>query len=166
MSLKCVPLLKGMFGAENSLDLKAVYRRRKQTNWGEPILDEQGREQWDLCPGLPLRRHMDYLGRGYQYITLADEQSLIDAKHVLAANNLDWREFANQEPRSRSPFNPDLYVAEAKASVDKTESELQAMVDQYGYDAVLAIKRQADPGFQMPASVKKPKAKKAEAVPA
>lgn len=153
MPLKCVPLVPEMHGSSSRLDLKAIYRRKKTDNFGAPILDAQGREQWDLTAGLPLRRHDDWIRKGFEYITLADEQSLIDARGVLHANGIDWQVYANQDRRTRSPFNAAIYQEDARSNHEQYVAELRRLIAEIGAEAVLAVKRSDHPGFQFPPEV-------------
>lgn len=158
MPLKCVPLVPGMFG-DTKLDLKAIYRRRKQDNWGTPELDANGLEQWDLTGPLPLRRHQDYVNKGFEYLTLADEQSLVDARHLVP----HWEQYANQDRRTRSPFSQALYLEDVRSHDDRELVDLREMVEQFGPEAVTAIRRKTQPGFELPASLKAVKARKGTA---
>lgn len=163
MALKRVPLVAGMFGSDDKLDLKAIYRRKKQDNWGTPHLDASGALQWDLTGPLPLRRHHDWTKKGFEYVTLADEQSLKDAANALSIAGFDWHEYANQDRRTRSPFSQELYLADAKAQDSRELTELQEMVDQYGAEAVIGIRRKTEPTFELPASIKQKVARKGAA---
>ena len=153
MPLKCVPLVAGMSGSDNKLDLRAVYRRKKCDNWGKPILDAEGREQWDVTGPLPLRRHGDYVRKGFEYITLADEQSLLDAAQPLSAAGIDWRQFANQERRTRSPFNPVLYADDTRSNRERELETLRDLIARIGPDAVLAVKRTEHAGWNFPPEI-------------
>jgi hypothetical protein len=166
MPLKCVPLYPEMCGESNKLDLKAVFRRRKQNNWGEPELDQEGREQWDLCHGLPLRRYADWQRKGFEYVTLADEQSLIDANGILRAHGHDVADYANQDPRTRSPFSLQKYLEDTRGNRERELAELRDLVAQYGADAVTAIKRRDNPSFSLPAELREVKPAKAAKQPA
>jgi len=132
-----VPLNPAWTGSESQLDLKAVYRRQKRDNWGKPILDAQGREQWDTTSPLPLRRHHDWLAKGYEYITLADEESL---KSVAGGLEHDWRTYMNDK-RTRSPFSSEVYQAEQKEALDKDIANLIRLVKEHGAESVEATMR-------------------------
>lgn len=153
MPLTCVPLLPEMTGS-TAEDCHAIYRRRKETNFGVPILDADGREQWDLTGPLPLRRHEDYVHKGFEYVTLADEVSLQKAGKALARAGYDWRAFANQDPRTRSPFNQALYLEDARSNQARDLDELRADIAAYGVEAVVALRRRSHPGFVLPAALR------------
>lgn len=152
--LKCIPLDPAWTGSETKLDLKAIYRRRKQNNWGTPELDADGREQWDTTGPLPLRRHNAWVRKGYVYVTLADYDSLEKAAPYLVERDpsLNWRSYI-QDLKTRSPFNPELYLQGLNEQLAGELAELRAMVAKYGVDAVTEIKRTTDPSWQMPAGV-------------
>ena len=152
--LKCIPLDPGWTGSETKLDLKAIYRRRKQNNWGTPILDAEGREQWDTTGPLPLRKHTAWTRKGFVYVTLADYESLEKVAPYLQAADptLDWRTYI-QDLRTRSPFNSELYLKGLSEQLAKELQALKAMVAKFGAEAVTEINRATDPDWQMPAGV-------------
>lgn len=138
MPLKCIPLNPEWLGA-NSLDLKAIYRRRKTDNWGHPILDADGNEQWDTTGPLPLRRHNDWISKGFEYITLADEDSLRQAAPFLQAEGLNPMSFM-QDRRTRSPFNAQMWLDDQKSAGAARLSELRDLVAEFGVEAVVRMK--------------------------
>ena len=146
--LKCVPLHPAWVGNESRLDLKAIYARRKQDNWGVPILDADGREQWDTTGPLPLRRHHKWVEKGFQYITLADFDSLQQAAAYL---DEDWRSYI-ADRRTRSPFSLDLWLAQRAQQQQAELDDLRGLVAKFGAEAVTAIKRQTNPAWTMPAA--------------
>jgi hypothetical protein len=168
--LKCVPLDVAWTGSETKLDLKAIYRRRKQDNWGNPILDANGQEQWDTTGPLPLRRHNAWERKGFRYITLADYESLQEVAPWLNQAGLNPRDFI-QDMRTRSPFSLEKYQAGLAQELADELSDLRELVAEYGLDAVTGIKKKENPAFVMPAklveefskSPEPPKAKKAAA---
>src|SRR5687767_14806367 len=124
--LKCVPLDPAWTGSETKLDLRAIYRRKKQDNWGKPILDQDGNEQWDTTGPLPLRRHNKWLGKGFIYVTLADYESLEQVAPFLEQQGLNWREFI-QDRRARSPFSATLYLQGLKQELASELVRLKAL---------------------------------------
>lgn len=147
--LKCVPLDPAWTGSETKLDLKAIYRRRKQDNWGTPILDADGFEQWDITTPLPLRRHNAWMSKGFQYITLADQDSLIQIAQALPD---DWRSYI-QNPRTRSPFSLDLYLAGVQQQKADQLAAIRALVADFGLEMVTRMKQAEQPGWVMPKAV-------------
>ena len=147
--LKCVPLDPAWTGSETKLDLKAIYRRRKENNWGTPILDDDGFEQWDTTSALPLRRHTAWVNKGFKYITLADEGSLQQVAKQLGP---DWHSYI-QDLRARSPFSLELYLAGVQQQKAEHLSGLRALVVKYGLAAVTDMKRAESPDWQMPVAL-------------
>lgn len=147
--LKCVPLDPAWVGSETKLDLKAIYRRRKQNNWGVPILDADGVEQWDTTTPLPLRRHAAWLAKGFEYITLADFDSLQQVAGYLGPR---WHDYT-QDDRSRSPFSLEKYLSGMVQHKADALTKLRALVAKHGLDAVTDMKRAESPDWQMPAVI-------------
>src|SRR5690349_14109132 len=75
------------------LDVHAIYRRPVFGENGEQLVDEHGVPRWDLTGGLPVRRHRDWIKKGYQYVTLADSESLKNAAPLLRAQGIDPGQF-------------------------------------------------------------------------
>ena len=160
MPLKCIPLRPEWTGS-TAPDLRAIYRRRKQDNFGNPILDRDGREQWDTTGALPLRQHAKWAAKGFEYITLADEESLGKVAGVLRMEGHDPMSFM-QDRRTRSPFNAEMWLADQKSADDTRMAELRELVAQFGVEAVEKMKG------PIPASIRdaakpKPQAKGAAA---
>lgn len=146
--LKCIAFDDRM----TELDLKAIYRRRKEDNWGAPILDADGREQWDATGPLPMLRHSQWTKKGFVYITLADEASLQKVIGLLNERGENWRDYM-QDRQRRSPWNAALWLqGEARAKADEY-ADLRELVKEFGPDAVTKIKQRDVPGWTMPASI-------------
>ena len=151
--LKCVPLDLAWTGGETKLDLKAIYRRRKQDNWGNPVLDADGLEQWDTTSGLPLRRHNAWLAKGFEYVPLADFDSLEKVGPQLTRDTgRDWREYI-QDLRTRSPFSLALYIKGLDQERADTLKELRELVAEFGVEMVTRLKQKEQPKWQMPAAL-------------
>ena len=75
-------------------DLHAIYRR----------------PNGDLTTGLPVRRHLDWSRKGFEWVTLADADSLLAAANSLRAQGLDPRRYV-VDPRTNSPWSYEAYVA-------------------------------------------------------
>jgi len=146
MPLKCIPLRPEWTGS-TAPDLRAIYRRRKQDNYGTPILDADGREQWDTTGALPLRQHDKWAAKGFEYITLADEQSLGRVAGALRADGLDPQSFI-QDRRARSPFSAEMWHADQRAAEDARLVQLRELVAKHGVEAVEAMRG------PIPASIK------------
>jgi hypothetical protein len=133
---RCVPLDHAWTG-DTKLDIRAIYRRPSATGG------------WDLTTALPLRRHSQWLQKGFEYVTLADGESLQVAARTLQANGLDWREFIC-DIRTQSPWNVELYLKD-RATQDAADlEELRTLIAEFGVDAVVKIKQQQNPNFRLP----------------
>lgn len=149
---KRVPFDPGWVSHEK-LDLKAIYRRPRYVR-GE--YDEimrasdadTGLPAWDLTTPLPIRRHNDHIKKGFEYITLADRDSLGQASKSLRARNLNPAEY-DQHPEL-GPWNPKLYMASAAQSDQSAYDELELLVRELGSEVVLAVRRTAEPAFELP----------------
>jgi len=135
--LKCVPFNDEWPGS--SSDLRAIYERRQQDNWGNPVLDADGNEQWDTTGPLPLRRHNDWVRKGFRYLTLADEDSLQKASGWLRSQGLDPMVFM-QDRRNRSPFSLDLYMQGREERESAERAEWRRLVEKHGPETVVEIK--------------------------
>lgn len=138
MPLKCIPLRPEWTGSTGP-DIRAIYRRKKTDNFGAPILDADGNEQWDTTGPLPLRRHADYAAKGYEYITLADEDSLAKVSRALREDGLDPMSFL-QDRRTRSPFNAAMWIEDQRVAESNRVTELRALVKEFGVEAVVKMK--------------------------
>lgn len=155
MALKCIPLNLDWCDTTKQ-DFHAIYLRRKQDNWGVPTLDASGREQWDATGPLPMRRHSDWMKKGYQYLTLFIASD--DHRWPLVAG---WiRQTTGDDPatyiqnrRQRTTFDVGLWQLGAIGEREKELAALRAEVEQYGAETVLAIRQRVDPNFRLPADL-------------
>lgn len=140
----------------DKIDIHAIYRRPilSEEN-GEQLVDEHGVLRWDLTGGLPVRRHNDWIKKGFQYVTLAGAKDLFD-KHVVAGlraqglNPADYILIRNRTVGA-SPWNPQLYLRSQTSHARDHATKLEALVQQLGSAAVLAVKQIDDLHFQLPA---------------
>jgi len=140
--------------SHNKLDLRAIYRRPVRDEWtGDQKLDPtNGLPQWDLTGPLPLRRHNDYIRKGFQYITLADMKSLHDAAPYLRQKGLDPQSFI-MDPRM-GPWNDQFYLS-SQVKVDSAQmTELRRLVEKHGSEAIEESRRLVDPTFKLPSSLR------------
>lgn len=139
--------------SHDKIDVHAIYRRPILDDLGEQVYVE-GIPQWDYTTGLPVRRHYDWVKKGFQYVTLADPKSLAN-KHVLQGlrtkglNPADYIMLRNRTI-GQSPWNPQLYLS----SIDQIERDsfesLRVLVERLGSEAVRDVKRSDDPTFDLP----------------
>lgn len=168
--LKLVPFSHSWI-TNDKLDLKAIYRRPryKEDDYGEMIRETtpDGLPAWDLTGPLPVKQHNKWNAKGFEYITLADRDSL----HLAAAHKTiegDWRVYV-QDPRTNGPWHYRKYV-EGQAGVEQDAAQrLADLVEKYGPDMVQEMRRETDPTYTLPekfwAKKRKPRAAKAEDAP-
>jgi hypothetical protein len=153
--LKLVPFSAAWI-THDKLDLKAIYRRPRYVEdaYGEMHreLTADGLPAWDLTGPLPVKSHNKYEAKGFEYVTLADRDSLATAaahKTIMG----DWRDYI-QDPRTSGPWHYRKYL-EGQVDLDKAAAErLRADIERFGAEAVEAIRQQTDPTFRLPASLK------------
>lgn len=158
--LKLVPFNDSWVG-HDKLDLKAIYRRPR---WVEDAYGEMHREMtpeglpaWDLTGPLSVKHHNKHRAKGFEYVTLADRESL----HAAAAAGtivehgvrVDWRAYV-QDPRTNGPWHYRKYVEGQAVADTAAAAQLASDVERFGPDAVEAIRRQTDPSFRVPDALK------------
>jgi hypothetical protein len=138
----------------DKIDVHAIYRRPVLDEVGEQRLDAHGVPQWDYTGGIPVRRHLDWTRKGFEYVTLADLESLHKKLVVqfLAEQGLKPAEFVMLRNRKHaSPWNPQLYLA-SQAQRDRAHADdLRSLVERLGSEAVREVLRATkDPNFELP----------------
>lgn len=135
-------------------DLKAIYRRpRMDARTNTVLRDEAGTPLWDLTGPLPVRRHLDWQKKGFEYVTLADLASLGSAAGWLQSQGLDPKSFIIGMGPRRSPWSAEAYAASQATDTADVLKDLRELVKDFGIEAVTKIKRQTDPGWQPPAGL-------------
>lgn len=152
--LKLVPF-NPSWVQHDKLDIKAIYKRpRFRTNEFdevEPELDEKtGQPLYDLTGALSVRHHNKHASKGFVYVTLADRSSLVAAGEAGTIPN--WREY--DQHQQGGPWNYKLYLAGQEEAQDLAAAALEDQVKRFGSEAVLAIRREVDPKFQLPAKLR------------
>ncbi len=133
MSYQTVPFSEAWITSEK-IDAKAIYRRpHRHAITLEILRDENGAMRWDFS-ALPVRRHNDWLAKGFEYVTIADAESLGMVAGSLRAQGLDPRSFI-ADPRTNSPWHPDKYAAILKQDVADEYEKLRAFVEKHGAEA-------------------------------
>lgn len=135
MAYPCVPYNPAWADNGTKLDLKAIYRR----------------PNGDLAT-LPMRRHHQWEAKGFQYVTLADHDSLVAARPANARQYVVGLDGDGRE----TPWDAQRYLAERREQQAAEDVELAALVEAHGAETVEAIK-----GVKVPAHLKKGKAQKA-----
>ena len=140
--------------AHDKVDVHAIYRRPILDDVGEQSLDAYGVPMWDLTGGLPVRRHHDWIRKGFEYVTLADVESLRNKIVVqgLVEQGLKPGDFIMLRNRisGASPWNPQLYLA-SQSTRDRAQADgLTSLVELRGSDAVRDVMRLTNPTFELP----------------
>jgi hypothetical protein len=123
MSLKCVPLNPDWVG-NTGLDMRAIYRR----------------PNGDLTTALPLRRHNQWASKGFEYVTMADAESLKMAAGWLMSRGMNPQEFiAGYTNEGGTPWSVAKYLEGAKVAEASADEETRKLIAQFGVDAVEKI---------------------------
>jgi hypothetical protein len=148
--MELVPWNQAWSETGTKLDIKAIYRR------GEVLTT------------LPVRRHSDWVGKGWTYITLATAEDVVAVKPGLRAVGVNLDELQKSyASHGQGAFRMDAYLKELARADASFVADVQSKVDKFGYDAVFEMMKVQDPEFVMPEGVtespKKTAAKKGEA---
>lgn len=137
----------------DKLDLKAVYRRPR---WVEDHYGEMHREMtpdglpaWDITGGLPVKHHNKHVAKGFEYVTLADRDSLLAAAAAKTIEG-DWRVYI-QDPRTGGPWHYRKYVEGQVVADTAATQKLAELVAKYGPEMVQDLRRETEPGYVLPA---------------
>jgi len=146
---KPIPFLEE-FASNEKLDLKGIYLRPQRDEWYRIQKNPDGSVIRNVTGPLPLRRHyQDHQRKGFEFLTLADAQSLQQAAGILRTHGLDAAEYVC-DPRTGSPWLYEAYAASALDSTAQDVEELRGLIRRYGRAAVLEIKRMSDPTYKLP----------------
>lgn len=163
--LKLVPFNHAWINHEK-LDLKGIYRRPRFTvdEWGERLREygPDGLPTWDIVGPLPIKQHNAFMKKGFEFVTLANRESLYTAaKFGTLPDGAHVKEF--DQHATGGPWNARQYHETAKQHDLSAAQQLQDDVARFGAEAVEAIRRQTDPAFTLPPALRKPKAAKGAA---
>jgi hypothetical protein len=141
---QCVPLNPDWTG-QTKLDMRAIYARRSG----------------DLA-ALPMRRHQQWIGKGFTYVTLADAESLALAAPFLRAEGKNPQQYVGglDGDGRPTPWNAELYLNEQKATQADRDAEVRKLIEVHGVEAVEAIRGEKIPAHLLPET--KPAAPKAK----
>jgi hypothetical protein len=133
MSYPTVPFMAEWVNSDK-IDAKAVYRRPHRHHITNEIQrDPSGVVLYDYSV-LPIRRDNDWCGKGFEYVTIADAESLSMVAGSLRGQGLDPRSFI-MDPRTNSPWGPEKYLANAKEDAKVEHDRLREMVEKHGVEA-------------------------------
>jgi hypothetical protein len=117
-SMELVPLNQDWTGSEAKVDIKAIYRRP----------DAAG--SVSLTGALPLRRHQQWMAKGFEYVSLASVDDINAVISDLRAAGHDPRSFQGSYDRGR--FNQAAYVAFATKADEVKHAKLKALAEEHG----------------------------------
>ena len=153
--LKLVPFYNAWID-HNKLDLTAIYRRPRWTkdefDQDVPERGPDGLPLWDLTGPLPVKQHNKWLAKGFEYVTLADRDSLIEAHRKgtlqLGPGITSVREY--DQHQTGGPWNYKMYAAGQSQHDNAALLQLRENVQRYGSEAYQSIRREVDPTFTLP----------------
>lgn len=156
MSLKLVPF-NPTWVQHDKIDVHAIYRRPRyvEDKFGEMQRehDRDGLPTWDLTGPLPVRQHTRWAAKGFQYVTLANRESLfIAAKYNTLPEGTNAREF--DQHQTGGPWSYRRYLEGQEVALQAEAEQLRDDVAEFGSVAVETIRRRFDPGFVMPEHLK------------
>lgn len=159
-SLRLVPF-NNSWVQHDKLDLHAIYRRPRyvQNDLDEQVVerDANGQVIYDTTTALPVRQHNKWLAKGFEYVTLATRNDLRQAfdKGTLfdeRGQHVDWRQF--DQHQTGGPWHFKLYQRGQQQGTGAYLEMLREQVRKFGSDAVEEIRREANPNFVLPASLR------------
>lgn len=135
-----------------SFDLHAIYRRPRWTRneWDEVVrvIDENGLPCWDLTSALPVRQHNKWRQKGFEYVTLANRESLAMAARGLRAKGLNPADF-DQHPE-QGPWNYKRFLEGQAEQYREDVAGIESDVERFGPDVAEEIRKRSDQSFVLP----------------
>lgn len=136
------------------LDIKAIYRRPQKNRYGDLLRDEAGFVQWDLTGATPVQHHGKWVARGFQYVTLADPESLQSVSQrgllELGVHPLDNPQAYRQNRFDHGPWDAAVYVADMQAERQAQHARLRENIERFGAEAAEEMERRSDPEYRIP----------------
>ena len=155
--LKLVPFNAAWID-HDKIDVHAIYRRPRfvEDEFGEKQreYDKDGLPTWDLTGPLPVKKDVTWRRKGFEYVTLANRESLIVAARTGTLIGGSIRDY--DQHQQGGPWNYRKYVQGQATTHSDAADQLKADIAKYGWEAVEAIRRQIDPDFTVPAHLKTP----------
>ena len=163
--LKLVPFHQDWITNPKS-DLKAIYRRPQlveDEDTGEmvPRLDDKGQPVWDIATPLPVKQHTKWAQKGFEYITLANRESLHMAAQTGTLIGGSVRDY--DQHATGGPWNYRKYAAGVVAAAADAAGALRSDVERFGPDVAEELQRRTQPHFKLPESMRKAAKTKASA---
>jgi hypothetical protein len=140
----------------DKIDIKGIYRRPR---WTKDEFDQDvqevgpdGQPLWDITGPLPLKQHNKWSAKGFEFITLADRDSLIAAAR--AATLLDGSARDYDQHQTGGPWNYKMYLAGQQDRDSAASLQLRENVQRFGSEAYEAIRRETHPTFTLPKALR------------
>lgn len=134
------------------LDLRAIYRRPQfaldEFDQTVKKIGPDGQPLWDLTGPLPVKAHNRWKAKGFEYVTLADRDSLVAAAQKGTLMGGSVRDF--DQHQTGGPWNYKMYLAGQSQQDTDAMLQLRANVQRFGSAAYEAIRREVDPAFRLP----------------
>jgi hypothetical protein len=150
MSLKLVPFNDAWID-HDKIDIHGIYRRPvyREDKYGEmERVYENGVPLWDITGPLPIRQHTKWRGKGFEYITLANRDSLRIAARFGTLKDGTLAEY--DQHQTGGPWNYRRYIEGQETMLTVAVATLRADVEEFGSAAVLKIRRRQEPEFKLP----------------
>jgi len=138
--MELVPFDEKWAGSETKLDLHAWYRR-PSVHGG-----------FSLVGPFPLRRHLHWARKGFEYVTLASTNDVKEVIGGLRIKGVDIQALGKSYDLN-GHFKVADYLKDQRGKDDAFLVELQAKVDKFGVETVTEMMRMGDPDFVMPEGV-------------
>lgn len=152
--LKLVPFNEAWITHEK-LDIRGIYRRPR---WTKDQFDQDVQQRgpdglplWDLTGALPIKQHNKWRAKGFEFVTLADRESLFAAyqkKTLMLPDGMTLRDF--DQHQTGGPWNYKMYAAGQSQQDNATLLKMRADVQEFGSAAYEKIRRGVDPTFTLP----------------
>lgn len=157
MALKLVPFNPSWVN-HDKIDIHAIYRRPRfiEDAYGERRRenDKDGLPTWDLTGPLPLRQHQRWLSKGFEYVTLANRESLLVAARFGTLPEGHPASMYDQH-QTGGPWNWKKYSEGQEETQTLDVQQLHEDVMEFGSIAVTRMKRRmsGDPNYELPANL-------------
>lgn len=156
MGLKLVPF-NAVWVSHDKIDVHAIYRRPRfvEDEYGElqREYDATGMPTWDLTGPLPVRQHTKWVAKGFEYITLANKESLaVAAVTRTLPPGTTMADF--DQHQTGGPWSFRKYQESAASNLATESAQLKQDVEEFGSAAVETIKRRENPNFQLPVALR------------
>lgn len=151
MALKLVPFNDAWI-QHDKIDIHAIYRRPRyvEDKYGEMEREyKDGVATWDLTGPLPVRHHNRWRSKGFEYVTLANRDSLLTAARF-GTLPPGHKAADYDQHQTGGPWNYKKYAEGQENYVTLEAEQLKADVEQFGSEAVETLRRRTDADFKLP----------------